>query len=119
MKMSFPPPICMDNGALVGVQQSFPRRSALGTRHSALGSRRSTSQKSEEPKEPGPFQSEQSRMGTSLLPARAHFLKNIYFIFREREGGRERGRETLIGCFSHEPQLGTDPTTPSTCAGWG
>ena len=39
-----------------------------------------------------------------------NFLKTFYlFIFREREGGRRRGGETLIGCLLHASNLGPGP----------
>ena len=43
------------------------------------------------------------------------FFFKILFIFRGRGRERERGRETLIGCLLHTPQLGTGPATQA-CA---
>ena len=42
--------------------------------------------------------------------------EDMLIYFRERKGGRKRGRETLmwetsVGCLSHAPQLETEPAT--------
>ena len=38
------------------------------------------------------------------------FFKKALFIFRERKGGRKRGRETsMCGCLSHAPYWGPGP----------
>ena len=52
------------------------------------------------------------RFAFSRMFLRYFFLLSI---LEREEGGRKRGRETLIGCLLHASQPGTEPTTQA-CA---
>ena len=54
----------------------------------------------------------------SLSFPKSLFFKFYLFIFRERGRKEEKHqceRETLIGCLSHTPKMGSWPTTPGMC----